>query len=240
MYTSNRGGRKAESTKMTLAALAYGEIKKLILSGELQGGERISERDLTARLNVSRTPLREALKQLARDGLVFSKPQSGHFIQKFDITTVEDLYELREVLERRAITLAIARMSEGDREELRAVKRVLRRYDGQKEQSSRELEDGQRVHDLIAGYSRDVFLQETLERLYDRLQLFVWIDALFEDDAALTRREHRDLIDAIVRVDVKASLEAARRHARRSHENVRRVIDRQAARKASKPGRIRL
>ena len=123
----------------TLAATAYRELKRRILVGELRAGERLSERELTSRLNVSRTPLREALKQLTREGLVFSKPQSGHYVQKFDLQTVDDLYVLREVLERHAIELALSRMTKGDRKELQLLQRELRKYDGSKDQSQQEL-----------------------------------------------------------------------------------------------------
>ncbi len=208
----------------TLAAQAYDEIKRMILAGELRGGERVSERDLTGRLRVSRTPLREALKQLAREGLVQSRPQSGHYVRTYDLKTVDDLYSLRETLEAHAITLALSRMEAGDRKQLRALRQSLRKYDGDAEQSERELSESQGVHELIARSARDAFLLETLLRLYDRLQLFVWIDALYEDEAKLTRAEHRRLLDAMIAGKRRDAITAARDHARRSHANVRKAL----------------
>ena len=208
----------------TLAAQAYDEIKRMILAGELRGGERVSERDLTGRLKVSRTPLREALKQLAREGLVQSRPQSGHYVRTYDLKTVDDLYGLRENLEAHAITLALSRMEAGDRKQLRALRQSLRKYDGNAEQSERELSESQGVHELIARSARDAFLLETLLRLYDRLQLFVWIDALYEDKAKLTREEHRRLLDAMIAGKRREAIAAARDHARRSHANVRKAL----------------
>ena len=208
----------------TLAAQAYDEIKRMILAGELRGGERVSERDLTGRLKVSRTPLREALKQLAREGLVQSRPQSGHYVRTYDLKTVDDLYSLRETLEAHAITLALSRMEAGDRKQLRALRQSLRKYDGDAEQSERELSESQGVHELIARSARDAFLLETLLRLYDRLQLFVWIDALYEDEAKLTRAEHRRLLDAMIAGKRRDAITAARDHARRSHANVRKAL----------------
>ena len=208
----------------TLAAQAYDEIKRMILAGELRGGERVSERDLTGRLKVSRTPLREALKQLAREGLVQSRPQSGHYVRTYDLKTVDDLYGLRETLEAHAITLALSRMEAGDRKQLRALRQSLRKYDGDAEQSERELSESQGVHELIARSARDAFLLETLLRLYDRLQLFVWIDALYEDEAKLTRAEHRRLLDAMIAGKRRDAITAARDHARRSHANVRKAL----------------
>ena len=208
----------------TLAAQAYDEIKRMILAGELRGGERVSERDLTGRLNVSRTPLREALKQLAREGLVQSRPQSGHYVRTYDLKTVDDLYGRRETLEARAITLAIARMEAGDRKQLQALRQSLRKYDADAEQSDRELVASQDVHESIVRIARDAFLLETLLRLYDRLQLFVWIDALYEDEAKLTRAEHQRLLDAMIAGKRRDAIAIARDHARRSHANVRKAL----------------
>jgi DNA-binding GntR family transcriptional regulator len=208
----------------TLAAQAYDEIKRMILGGELKGGERMSERDLTGRLKVSRTPLREALKQLTREGLVVSRPQSGHYVRTYDLKTVDDLYGLREILEAHAITLALSRMDEVGRRRLRTLRRDLRKYDGDAEQSQRELDESQGVHVSIARLAGDAFLLETLLGLYDRLQLFVWIDALYEDDAKLTRAEHRRLLDAMIAGRRRDAIAVARGHARRSHANVRKAL----------------
>jgi DNA-binding GntR family transcriptional regulator len=209
-----------------LRTQVYDELKKLILSGVLRPGERLHERDLTKRLGVSRTPLREALNQLSSDGLVINRPQRGHFVQAYDAKTVDDLYRLRALLERHAIELAIERTTPEDRKEFKALKTHLKRYNGKRDQSSEELRDTFRLHELIARVARDQFLFETLTRLYERLQLFVWLDALYEDDAALTRKEHAELIDVVLAGDLRRASKLAEEHVKRSHENVRRALAR--------------
>lgn len=207
----------------------YEQLKRLILSGVLRAGERLHERDLTEKLGVSRTPLREALNQLASDGLVVNRPQRGHFVQAYDANTVDDLYRLRTILERHAIERAIARITAEDKKELRKLKTLLRRYHGRESQSGDELRDTFRLHELIARIARDQFLFETLTRLYERLQLFVWLDALYEDDAALTRKEHAELIDIVLAGDVGRAQTLAIQHVQRSHGNVQRAIARRPA-----------
>src|SRR5260221_2064077 len=98
----------------TLKLRVYEGIKQLILSGKLRPGQKLAERDLGERLKVSRTPIREALGRLVQDGLVESRPQRGHFVREVDAKTVEDLYDLREMLEKHAIRLAMRRLSEAD------------------------------------------------------------------------------------------------------------------------------
>jgi DNA-binding GntR family transcriptional regulator len=202
----------------------YDELKKLILSGALRPGERLHERDLTKQLGVSRTPLREALNQLASDGLVVNRPQRGHFVQAYDAKTVDDLYGLRALLEGHAIELAMERIKAEDKKEFAKLKTLLKRYNGRKEQSSDEIRDSFLVHDLIARVARDQFLHETLTRLYERLQLFVWLDAIYEDDVSLTRKEHFELIDLILSGDKRRAIKHVEEHVRRSHDNVRRAL----------------
>ncbi len=202
----------------------YDELKKLILSGVLRPGERLHERDLTKQLGVSRTPLREAMNKLASDGLVVNRPQRGHFVQGYDAKTVDDLYGLRATLERHAVQLAIERITPEDKKDFAKLKSLLKRYNGKREQSSEEIRDSFLVHELIARVARDQFLYETLIRLYERLQLFVWLDAIYEDDASLTRKEHFDLIDIVLAGDVRRAVKHVGDHVARSHDNVRRAL----------------
>jgi DNA-binding GntR family transcriptional regulator len=202
----------------------YEDLKEMILSGRLKPGQRVAERDLGALLKVSRTPIREALGRLVQDGLVESRPQRGHFVQAIDGKAVEDLYELRELLELHAIKLAVRRATAEDFAELESLAETLRTYDRDETQGEAELRDAQTLHELIGRAARSQPLLEMLKRVYDRLQMFIWIDALYADEAALTRREHREIIAAFKARDERKLAKLAREHLRRSKTNVLRVL----------------
>src|ERR1700687_1858399 len=104
--SGRNGSKRGTMSEPTLKLRVYEGIKQLILSGKLRPGQKLAERDLGERLKVSRTPIREALGRLVQDGLVESRPQRGHFVREVDAKTVEDLYDLREMLEKHAIRLA--------------------------------------------------------------------------------------------------------------------------------------
>ena len=74
-------------------------LRELILTGEFGPGERISEHPLTARLNVSRTPIRLALERLAHEGLLEPYPTGGFVVRKFTLNDVWDGLEVRGLLE---------------------------------------------------------------------------------------------------------------------------------------------
>jgi DNA-binding GntR family transcriptional regulator len=207
-----------------LKSRTYDDLKDMILSGRLKPGQKLVERDLGTQLHVSRTPIREALSRLAQEGLVEARPQRGHYVQALDAKLVEDLYELREVLEVHAIHLAIARADGEDMARLEAYEHALAKYDADPTQGDAELVEGQRVHEIIARAADNELLFEMLMRLYDRLRLFIWIDALYADEAPLTRSEHRELIAAFKARDEARLLRLARDHLRRSRDNVLRVL----------------
>jgi DNA-binding GntR family transcriptional regulator len=94
----------------SLADRAYGQIKQLIFDFVLLPGDRFSESDLVDRLQVSRTPLRQALQRLQREGFLLVFPKSGWQVAPLDFEVFDQLYDLRVLLE----THAIARLCEAE------------------------------------------------------------------------------------------------------------------------------
>jgi len=87
----------------TLAQNAVEAIKSLIFNFELIPGERFSETELTQRLNISRTPLRQALQQLEQQGFLQVLPKMGWYVAPIDFSAMDELYDLRILLEINAI-----------------------------------------------------------------------------------------------------------------------------------------
>jgi DNA-binding GntR family transcriptional regulator len=96
--------------KRTLREQIYDEVVRMIVSGELSSDELIKEKHLIQKLQVNRTPFREVVGMLARDGLIQIVPHCGFYVRTFSRKETEDLYKLRRRLECFAIELAIPRM----------------------------------------------------------------------------------------------------------------------------------
>jgi DNA-binding GntR family transcriptional regulator len=112
---------------------AYERIRALVRSGRLAPGERVSTLELSRRLGISRTPIREALSKLASEGIMREVPGVGAYVHEPDATEVAELYGLREVLETYAAREAAAHMTDAELDRLeelclrmRAVARHLR------------------------------------------------------------------------------------------------------------------
>src|SRR3546814_19413318 len=90
----------------SLADQAYQGLLAAIAEGRLKPGERVRETALAEELGISRTPIREALQRLARDGLVQLDARSGARVAELSLAAIQELYDLREILEGSTARLA--------------------------------------------------------------------------------------------------------------------------------------
>jgi DNA-binding GntR family transcriptional regulator len=223
---------KAERGK-TLKEAVYGSLKAMILIGELQPGSRLTESALAGRLKVSRTPLREALNRLERDGLVTNRPRHGCFVAAFDLKTFEESFGLREVLDGYAAQQAAARSNPEDKVRLRAVlargHALARLPEHSMDQMVEQLQLGLELHHAIAEASGNSQLKDALSRILDRCHHFVWMELLWLDQWHAAHDEHVQIVDAICSGDGERAAELARRHVRGSGNNIRRLLQARSA-----------
>ena len=100
--------------------VAYEVLKHAIITGEIPAGERIVETEYADRLHISRTPLREALRKLERDGLVEYVMRRGVVVRAFTLDDVEEIYTIRNALEMLTLPAIIAKATADDLADLRA------------------------------------------------------------------------------------------------------------------------
>ena len=222
------GSEKPLASEKTLGQVAYDALRGMILSGEIRPGERLAERELARRVRVSRTPLREALGWLVRDGLAVSRPGLGYFAVEFDPELVAEMYAFRELMEVRASEMAARRISDAGIAELAAVMKRLALYESEAELTIEKLRDevhlGLRIHEIIARECGNRFVCDALLQLYDRMRLLTWIDALWFDKWELTRQEHRELVAAVSARDPERAVIASRHHVQRAGSDALWVI----------------
>lgn len=105
----------------TLNQRVHDQLVQQLCSGQIPMGATLDERDISTRLGVSRTPLREAIAQLEREGLVERIPYRGVIVKQWTPRQVEDLYLVRQALEVLAIQLAIPKLSNEDIDVIRTM-----------------------------------------------------------------------------------------------------------------------
>jgi DNA-binding GntR family transcriptional regulator len=105
---------------------AYARLVADIRAGTLRPGDRLTETDLADRLGISRTPVREAIRQLESDGLVTHIPRVGAVVRRLDYAEITELYEMRAVLEGTAARFAARAASDVELAELGAINAEMR------------------------------------------------------------------------------------------------------------------
>ena len=100
-------------------------LRHAILNGSLPGGSRLVQADIAAQLNVSTTPVREALRDLTSDGLVQFDPHRGAVVYQIDMGELKEIYEIRKALESLAIRLAASRITNEQLGEVTALQRNM-------------------------------------------------------------------------------------------------------------------
>lgn len=119
-FTESSADRLVDVRDTSLAKLVRDDMLALILKGELVPGQRINEPDVASRLQVSRVPVREALRELESSGLVVSRKHSGVFVRQLQATEIRDLYQMRSLLDGFAGRCA-ASLPDRERNELLAL-----------------------------------------------------------------------------------------------------------------------
>jgi DNA-binding GntR family transcriptional regulator len=202
----------------SLADKAYHEIRGLIVSLELAPGAVIDERELIERLEIGRTPVREALRRLAHERLVEVYPRRGMFVTGVDVRELARLSEVREVLEPEAARLAADRASEADRAELAAL---LAELDAG---GSELMALDERIHRAVYRAAHNDLLEATLEQYYV-LALRIWsiaLDRSHELEEAV--EAHRTLLEAIQAGDGERAADTMRAHVQDFEQAMHRVL----------------
>lgn len=213
--------------RKTLRHAAYERIKAAILNGRLKRGERVSDARLMQEFDVGRTPLREALNQLEREGLVVSQPHAGYTVANLDTDAILDLMVVREGLDAIAVELAIDKGSEQDFEQLRSVMAEIEALDRDHPQTPeahvRELDLGLRVHRILLEIAGNEPLLDVSQRIYAQLRLALWAEVRWIEQWKLAVEEHREIISAVLARDTPRAIRAARAHVRSSRESMRMI-----------------
>jgi DNA-binding GntR family transcriptional regulator len=206
----------------SLADQAYYALRELIVSLELRPGSPITEPELTARLAIGRTPVREALRRLALERLVEVYPRRGMFVTTVDVRDLTRLCEVRAVLEPEAARLAAERATRADLEEINGL---LEELVGSQRRDERVLiELDERIHRTIYRCSHNQLLEETLEWYYTHA-LRIWMLALDRTpDLHGAVLEHHELLDAIARGKGERAGELMRAHVEHFEDVMRDVL----------------
>ncbi|WP_254684845.1 GntR family transcriptional regulator [Tateyamaria omphalii] len=192
---------------MSQGEAAYAQLLQAIRAGEFAPGDRLRETDVADRLNLSRTPVREALRRLEADGIVEHRPRLGAVIRQLSHAELVELYEMRIVLERTAAEMAAKHAADAEVDALRDLNAAIA-----SSAPSEAAALNQDFHRGIYLATRNRFLLDAARALNNALMLMGPTTLADQERIKVVTAQHDDILTAIAAGDATAAGEAAEAH----------------------------
>lgn len=211
---------------LPLRDVVFNTLREAILKGELKPGERLMELQLAAKLGVSRTPIREAIRMLEQEGLAVTIPRKGAEVAKMTAKDMEDVLQIRESLDELAATLACEKITEEQLTEL--AERMQEFEDATKTDNVKKIAEADvSFHDVIYNATNNPKLVNMLNNL--REQIYRYRVEYLKDESSypLLLEEHRAIVEGLMSKDKDMVKEMMHRHISNQAVAVRAMIQNQ-------------
>jgi len=209
--------------QQSLRDRVYSKLKQAITEGMFPPGTRLVENELAERLKVSRTPVRESLQRLSREGFVTVLPRRGVVVESLSLKDVEEIFMLREVLEGLAGALAAQRITEP---ELRSLEKVVE--DSRKAALENNEEDAVRFnaqfHSIVIEAAKSPKLKELLNVVLDQVSNYRRISMSQPGRPHKAAEEHAAIVKAIKENDPEEAENLLRQHSSNAREIVLTIL----------------
>lgn len=208
---------------LPLRDVVFNTLREAILKGELKPGERLMELQLASKLGVSRTPIREAIRMLEQEGLAVTIPRKGAQVAKMTEKDMEDVLQIREVLDELAVSLACDNMSNIEIRDL--------------EEQMYQFENSIKLGDIKSLAQSDVNFHDVIYRATGNTKLITLLNNIREqiyryrveylkDEKAYPTliKEHRAIVEALKKNNKLKATEAMKIHVENQAEVVKKMI----------------
>ena len=205
---------------ISLRGKVFDKIREDILKGRYKKGDELVECTIGKELGVSRTPVREAIRQLELEGLVQLIPNKGAFVTGISSKDVMDMYQIRAKLEGLCAAMAAENITKEQLEEMEEAV-YLSDFHADKGNYEQVCQQDGRFHQLLYQASGSGILAHTLSDFHEYLQRVRMASVKFRMRARPSNSEHKTILEAIRTKDTKRAEEAAYLHIRNTMENLK-------------------
>jgi DNA-binding GntR family transcriptional regulator len=218
----------ASIDRQGLSAAVTARLRDMIVEGVLAPGTRLNERMLCEQLNVSRTPLREAFKTLAGEGLIALQPNRGAVVAQMSVSEIEQTFEVMGALEGLSGELACARATEAEVAEIKALHfEMLAAHTRRDLPSYYKL--NHEIHDRINAIAGNPVLTETYQRINARIQSLRFRSNFKQEKWDAAVKEHAVMLEALEKRDGQGLRNILQQHLRNKRDAVIAVLQAEQA-----------
>jgi DNA-binding GntR family transcriptional regulator len=209
--------------KRLLREQVYNGIKDAIINGELQPGQRLIEEKLAEDMNTSRTPVREAIQKLEKEGLIYRLPRGGFAVKGISEEEVEEVFGLRGVLEGYAGYLATTSVKE---EELKALQDIIKLEEASMKNMNTDefIRLDSEFHDVLYRAAKNTRLYSLLNDLRDYMYRYRVIILRYQRKPQLAINDHKEMLAALKARNARQVEKLVRKHMTRGKDLIKKKI----------------
>ncbi len=196
---------------MSIQKDIYSKLKNAIIYGELSPGEKLSEVELAKSFNTSRTPIREAFRQLQMEGYISVVPNKGAHVSKLPPEEIGEVYDIISLLEGHAAGLAAVNIENSELKDLERLQRKMAVY-ALKKKFRDYVEENTKFHHLIACLSGNHSLAKTITMLRTRIYRYRLTSVTIPGYLEKYVSDHEKIIDSMAKRDSVRSRKYMREH----------------------------
>ncbi len=208
-----------DNKKYSLRGKVFEQLEEAILNGQLQPGDNLIETKLSQQFGVSRTPIREAIRQLELEGLVQLIPNKGAVVLGVTTQDIEDIYSIRMLIEGLAVRWTIDKITQEEIEELQESVELLEFYIHKKNPQHLEKFDS-KFHDLIYNACKSRPLKHMLSMFHHYIQGSRASSLAIPGRAEEVLKEHKGILDAIIECDSEKAEKLMYQHIRNASQKL--------------------
>lgn len=208
---------------LPLRDVVFNTLREAILKGELKPGERLMELQLAAKLGVSRTPIREAIRMLEQEGLAVTIPRKGAEVARMTEKDMEDVLQIRDALDELAASIACEQIS---KEELDELRHTMHEFEESTKTGDikRIAETDVRFHDIIYRATRNPKLENMLSNLREQMYRYRVEYLKDEKNYPVLFKEHSQIVEGLAAKDMEMLTAAMHKHVRNQATAVKEMI----------------
>jgi len=210
--------------KKTLHEEIANNLRELIMSGQLQEGDKIKEDELCSSMGISKTPLREALRVLSVEGLIKPVPNRGSFVSTPTFEEIREMFDVMSVLEGICARAAAEKMSAKDLKNLEKLHNSLEK--NFKRRAQREyIRINNQFHSFVQELAGNRTLNQIVNGLRQKILLYRYQSLNWPERFEQSIQEHRELIEAFRKKDPKKAETLMRRHLKKQCDALEKLAE---------------
>lgn len=207
----------------TAQEFVLGELRRLIVTGELKAGAQIKQDALAEQVGTSRVPLREALKILEGEGQVTYHPHRGYFVAELSATDLSEVYRIRQLLEDEAVSIAIPKLTDAD---VAAIEQAMLAVEaaGEAGDITAMTASNRDFHFRLIERADMPRLSRLIRQLWDATDAYRAVYFAEPVNRIQVDREHRQIMEAIRERDIPRTIALMNTHRDHAVKRVSKVL----------------